>query len=194
MSSGSTFIFTMYEGKKVSRKKLEEACNQYKGEEALTKNPKTIPLFVTHTIKGGYNYIERASRKVLVPIVEWSFCSTFTVIKDFYYMTPYIGERSIIEIPAEDIRLWLQAAKYILSGKYSDQMEDLLSNPHIRALKAAAYDIFDKKIPADSIYMKEELQMFHNIMHACHDVLGSDLCAEFNENNKKEYKLLCLAW
>lgn len=194
MASGSTFILTMYEGKKVSKKKLEEACNQYKGEDALTKDPKTIPLFVTYTVKGGYNYIARASRKVLVPIVEWSFCSTFTVLKDFYYMNPYDGERSIIEIPSEDIRLWLQAAKYILSGKYSDQLEELLNNPHIGALKTACYDIFDKKLPADVVYMKEELQMFHNIMHTCQDVLCSDLCDEYNENNKKEYKLLCLAW
>ena len=194
MASGSTFILTMWEGKKISNKKLEEAFNQYKGEDEFTKEPKTTPLFVTHTVKRGYDYIERASRKVLVPIVEWSFCSSFTVIKEFYYMSPYDGERSIIEIPSEDIRLWLQAAKYILSGKYSDQLEALLCNPHIRTLKDAAYDIFDKKIPADSIYMKEDLQMFHNIMHTCQDVFGSDLCDEYNAINKKEYRLLYLAW
>lgn len=193
MSSGSTFILTMWEGKKVSKKKLEEACNQYKGEAALTKESKTIPLFITYTVKGGYDYIERASRKVLVPIVEWSFCSSFTMIKDFYYMNPYDGERSIIEIPSEDIRLWLQAAKYILSGKYSEHLERLLNNPYVSALKAADYDIFDKKIPADSVYMKEDLQLFHNVMHTCHNVFGSDLCDEYNAWNKKEYKLLCLA-
>ena len=109
-------------------------------------------------------------------------------------MNPYDGERSIIKIPSEDIRLWLQAARYILSGKYSDQLEDLLNNPHVSALKAADYDIFDKKVPADIIYMKEELQMFHSVMHTCHDVFGSDLCDEYNESNKKDYRLLYLAW
>ena len=194
MASGSTFILTMWEGKKISKKKLEEVCNQYKGEDEFSKEPKTVPLFVTHTVKRGYDYIERATRKVLVPIVEWSFCSTFTVIKEFYYMNPYDGERSIIEIPSEDIRLWLQAAKYILSGKYSDQLEDLLNNPHVSALKAADYDFFDKKVPEDALYMKEDLQRFHNVMHTCADIFSSDLCASYNENNKKDYRLLYLAW
>lgn len=194
MSSGSNFILTMWEGKKASKKAFEKVFEKYSGKDEFSGRDKVAPAFVEQEIRGGYNYIEKTTRKILVPIVEWSFCSSFTVLKDYYNMNPYDKGSCYKVFTYEDVRLWKQAAQYTLEGKYSDRTELLLNNPYIQELKSEGYDMFDKKVPADVLYMREDLYWFYSIMTSCENILKSDLCDTYNDINKKEYKLLYLAW
>lgn len=195
MSSGSTFIMTMWEGKKASKKVFERAVERYSQSDALGKKPESLPLYMENKLKtNNYNYIETATRKILVPIAEWGFCSSFTVMKDYYNMNPYDRSSYFKELAAEDIRMWKQAVDYILQGKYSDSLEQLLDNPFIRLFKEDGYAFFDKKVLPVDEYMASDLRWLQCILASNLGIMKNDLCDTYNDINKKEYKLLYMAW
>ena len=194
MSSGSTFIMTMWEGKKAAKKTLEKAAEKYRQQDPLGNKPEILPLYMEKELRGNnYNYIETATRKVLVPIAEWSFCSSFTVMKDYYNMDPNKRDAYFKELTG-DVHMWKQAVDYIIHGKYSSWLEGLLNNPFVDVLKEDGYAFFDKKVIQDEEYLESDLKWLQYILASCEGIMKNDLCDKYNSMNKKEYKLLYMAW
>ena len=195
MSSGSTFILTMFEGKKASKKVFETATERYTQPDPLGNKPEGLPLYMENKLKtNNYNYIETATRKILVPIAEWNFCSSFTIMKDYYSMNPYDQSAYFKELTAEDVRMWKQAVDYILQGKYSDSLEQLLDNPFVELFKTEGYAFFDKKVLPVDEYMASDLRWVQCTLSSILGIMKSDLCDAYNSINKKEYRLLYMAW
>ena len=198
MSSGSTFILTMHEGKKTSKKVYSDLCTENMKSDEVGNKPKDLPAYMYHEKKHTYDYVEKDTRKLFIPIAEWSFTSSFTVLKEFYYLNPYERWNCIREISYEDIRKWRQAAEYIMQGKYSEELERLLANPYIRELKQEGYTYcFNKKgrnEDSEEDFMKRDLIYLHSILFGACSVMTNDLCDSYVDKNKKAYKLLYLAW
>lgn len=191
MSRGSTFTLTMECPTVVEKNIIKDLIEEYTKEDEFTHKKREAPPFM-YNIKGHY-YVEKDTSKILSLIAAWSFCSSFTVMWDWYNMDLY-GKNSIRELSLSDLQKWKQAVTYMVQGKYSPQVEELLDNPFVEALKNKGYDIFHRKPREDEDVERWDLLNLNKILNCCYEIFGNDLADTYNEHDKRTYRLLYSVW
>ena len=191
MSNGSTFILAVETPTVLEKSIIKVLMEEYTKEDELFHKKREAPPFLYYD--HGHEYIERDTAKVLYPLAEWTFCSSFTVMWDYYNMDLY-GKNSIRELSLQDLQKWRQAVTYMVQGKYSQQVEDLLDNPFVDALKRKGYNIFHRKPREDEDVERWDLLNLNKILNCCHEIFGNDLADTYNTWDKRTYRLLYSVW
>lgn len=90
-------------------------------------------------------------------LLEFSFCSTFSGLKEKLGLDPYSYRRASKIISKDEAEKILQAIEYVLSGNYSKKLESILRNEYVEVL-GNGYSPFDKrfnKVPS-SVYIDKD--------------------------------------
>lgn len=189
MSSGSTFYFlqTTVEPVKASEDLIKEALetvNKYR-EEKLTELPPYT--FIKNKLIAGPEHV------LWNVVVEDSFTSSFTVLKDYWNMNPYKDDSAYKEIDSHTASQLYQTVSYILGNKWSEQVEELLDNPFIQVFKDESYFMTKKEREGECLYMFTDLKALHKLLGAYLYLESSDVCDPWHACPSK-FKLLYSAW
>lgn len=164
MASGSYFTIYRKLNKSVPNETLDKIKNEYfesnkanlfdssKPENELKED---IPLFLDPTFKstsiddGNSNYIYYNSDdgKEYLQLLTFDFISTFSCLKEHWDLNPYSYKRATKVVSKVEAAAMLQAIKYVLGGKYSQEFEDILSNEYVD-LFGNGYSPYDNRFKA----------------------------------------------
>jgi len=120
-------------------KDIPLVMNPYHGTQESSYDEKTKSWIDErdHSIKGQRNHylgVLSSDGSYVDELLSWSFGSGFTCLKSEWHMNAYNWKKSQIEIDRGMAQSMLVACNYLLSGKYSDEMEDILDNDWIHVL------------------------------------------------------------
>jgi len=206
MSTGTTFTLYRRFRTKVSDevvKKLtdhyrNETLNSYsvsdelkKDEESLLKErPRFAPIGVAYDRKnmgdGGYipmdfMYVDMETHEDVHKLISSDFPSTFSQLRNHWGLNPYKyadGSRLVTKAEAKQI---ISAIRYLLSGEYSDKVENILDNEYIRIL-GEEYPKWSNRKDVNSIYIDRNGSGSYTIDLG--DRQGNRECDEENEGQE----------
>ena len=176
MSSGSYFtLYRRYNKEKAPSEVLDAIKNEYflankkdcfgakQDDEAMKKD---LPILMDAGFKSDHSEREQDSSKIdvyydadgvkHVKLLEFSFCSTFTALKEHFNLNPYSFKQSSTLISKLEAEKILQAIEYILGEEYSKKFEAVLNNEYIKIL-GDGYSPFDTRFSKakDPIYIEK---------------------------------------
>ena len=175
MSSGSYFtLYRKYNKEKAPTEVLDAIKNEYflankkdyfgqkQDEEAMKVD---VPVLMHAGFKGDdtadddeekLNVYYDADGVKHVKLLEFSFCSTFTALKEHFNLNPYSFKQSSTLISKLEAEKILQAIEYILSEEYNKKFEAVLNNKYIKIL-GDGYSPFDTRFSKakDPIYIEK---------------------------------------
>lgn len=151
MSSGSYFtIYRKLKNKTATAVELDRLKNEYflsNKNSTFSQNAsdedmkKDIPLLLDAAFKASSiddsessTYYGSEDGALHEKLLEFSFGSSFTGLKEKFGLNPYSYSKSSVLVPKPEAEKILQAVKYILSKRYCRELEDILSNEYVDLL------------------------------------------------------------
>ena len=189
MSSGSTFYIVSQRLKHESFVE-KEAFEELKSKYRDWHDNIVVPLWMHNE---DHSLVSRETREIFPIVSEDMFTSSFTVLKDYWYLSPNDNLKCNKEISLQEAKDIEQACKYVLGRRWCTYTEDLLKNPFIDAFRDEGYFMKKDDLSGEDRYMIDDLHRLKSVMSTFIHLLLSD-CCDFYRDDRSDFKLIYEAW
>lgn len=187
MSRGSTFVILKRTDKVVSE---EEILEKYNSNYALTTKVTSLEeLPRCYAYYDEEHHVDTEKRTLMLDILEASFCSTFTCLKEEFNLNPYSNSHDRMIFNKTAASYMLQAIKYLYYSDYSYKLEEILNNSYIEIFSEMCTPYMMYKNPE---YGCDDMDGDHHLKRLKR-LLETYLCI-CDEDDENEYVLLYYAW
>ena len=188
MSRGSTFYIVsqrLKHEKFVEKEAFEELKNKYKDWQGKVVLPPW--LHNDNALIGG------ETREIFPIVSEDTFTSSFTALKDFWYLNYCNNAGCQKEISLQEAKDIEQACKYVLGRKWCTYTEDLLKNGFVDVFRENGYFFKKEELSGEDSYVLYDLHRLKGVMSTFLHLLMSDCCDTYNED-RSNFKLIYEVW